>query len=82
MGSETMITSHCRGHIIVYVNNQWRYQDDNSVCDDSRACAKCGEYPTKEGYDACLGHIEDAAFACCGHGIEEPFISFEKVNNG
>lgn len=30
--------------------------------------------PTKEGYDACLGHIAGVKSACCGHGVEEPFV--------
>jgi hypothetical protein len=30
--------------------------------------------PTKEGYDNCLGHIEGVASACCGHGVEIPYI--------
>lgn len=76
-----MITSHCRGHIVYYDGKDWRYQDDNTVCDDSRPCAKCGRMPTKDGYDACLGHIPEATFACCGHGIEETFVSFVKDKN-
>jgi hypothetical protein len=29
--------------------------------------------PTKEGYDACLDHIDGVSSACCGHGVEEPY---------
>ena len=32
--------------------------------------------PTKEGYDACLGHIDGAKSACCGHGVEEPYVLY------
>jgi hypothetical protein len=30
--------------------------------------------PTAEGYDACLGHIEDAVSACCGHGVGSSYV--------
>lgn len=30
--------------------------------------------PTKEGYDACLGFIEGAKSACCGHGVERAYV--------
>jgi hypothetical protein len=43
-----------------------------------RACPRCGEMPTKEGHDACLGHIPDVRYACCGHGIDKPYIIWEK----
>lgn len=36
-----------------------------------RPCKKCKCYPDENGYDACLGYIEGAKSACCGHGIEE-----------
>ena len=33
-------------------------------------------YPTKEGYDACLGYIEGAMSACCGHGVEKGYVKW------
>ena len=50
--------------------NIWVYDDDGTVADDSRPCVRCGRHPTPEGYDACLGYIEGATAACCGHGVE------------
>lgn len=44
------------------------------ILNDSRPCKRCGRMPTKEGYDACLGYIKGAKSACCGHGIEKPYI--------
>ena len=35
-----------------------------------------GTHPTKEGYDACLGHIDGAIHACCGHGAEKGYIMY------
>jgi hypothetical protein len=37
-------------------------------------CYKCDRLPTPEGFDACLGYIEGASSACCGHGVEAPYI--------
>ena len=30
--------------------------------------------PTPEGHDACIGHIDGAVSACCGHGMEKGYI--------
>lgn len=69
-----MVKTYSRGHEIYCKNNNWYYADTNEVCDDSRSCKKCNCYPTKEGYDACLGYIEGVKSACCGHGREEDKI--------
>jgi hypothetical protein len=68
-----MVMSHSRGHEIIYTD-KWRYADDNSIYDDSRPCIRCGMFPTKDGYDACLGEVPGATSACCGHGMEKGFI--------
>jgi hypothetical protein len=34
-----------------------------------RPCPRCKKLPTKEGHDACLGHIPGLKAACCGHGF-------------
>lgn len=69
-----METSYSRGWKIYYDGENWRYCDNDKVVDNSRPCAKCGKPPTPEGYDACLGHIEGAISACCGHGVFEPYV--------
>ena len=69
-----MVTSYSRGHKIYYDGKDWRYVDNNEILNDKRPCKRCGKTPTKEGYDACLGHIEGATSACCGHGVVEPHI--------
>ena len=65
-----MIKSFGRGHEIYFKNGNWYYVDNNELYKDERACKKCGGFPTKEGYDACLGYLEGVSQACCGHGIE------------
>ncbi len=73
-----MVTSHNRGHETYYDDGAkcWRYSDTNEIVNDNRPCKKCGCSPTKEGYDACLGYIDGATSACCGHGVEKGFIMY------
>lgn len=73
-----MIKAHSRGWDIYYDGTDWRYLDNDKIHDDSRPCKKCKCYPTKEGYDACLGHVDGVSSACCGHGVEE---YYEKRTN-
>lgn len=75
-----MIRAHSSGHNIYFIDNEWKYEDDNtSVEGNERPCKRCGHVCTKEGYDACIGHIEGAISACCGHGVEEPYVMYEKL---
>jgi len=34
-------------------------------------CNECGELPTLEGHDFCLGELPGLMNACCGHGDKE-----------
>ena len=69
-----MVTSHSRGHEIYLDGMDWRFADNNEIDDGLRICKRCECKPTKEGYDACLGHVVGATSACCGHGSEEGYI--------
>jgi len=68
--------SYHRGHLAYLGDDEvWRYADGVELDDDpNRPCPRCGKPPTPEGYDACLGHIEGAVSACCGHGVHEPIL--------
>lgn len=68
--------SYLRGHQIYYDEEDklWKYTDDHTIADDTRPCVRCKKYPTKEGYDACIGYIEGASSACCGHGVKKKYI--------
>jgi hypothetical protein len=72
--------STARGHKTVfdYTKEAWLYSDTKTPINDAegivRPCKRCGEPPTPEGHDACLGHIEGAVSACCGHGVSEPIL--------
>jgi hypothetical protein len=72
-----MIKSHERGWEIYYDGKVWRYSDNGKACNGRRPCKRCGKFPTVNGYDACLGEIPGAKFACCGHGELKPNVILE-----
>ena len=69
-----MQTANCRGWPIAWNGKEWVYLDTLKLIDDVRPCRRCGRKPTTEGHDACIGNVEGVSSACCGHGIEPPFI--------
>lgn len=74
-------SSHCRGNPVCYnfTTNKWEYGDGVAFEDEpDRPCIRCGKKPTKEGHDACLGHIPGVKSACCGHGVSEPILMKEE----
>lgn len=74
-----MIKSYRRGWEIYYDGQNWRYCDNHKLVDDEeRPCKRCGRMPTAEGHDACLGHLDGVKSACCGHGVERPYVVIDK----
>lgn len=70
-----MVTGHKRGHAIRYTDGHWVYADNGAPIDsEERPCTRCGRMPTPEGYDACIGYIPGATSACCGHGVDKPYV--------
>lgn len=70
--------SYSRGWPVEYDGERWVYRDTREPCFGpgvNRPCARCGLPPTKEGYDACIGHIPGAATACCGHGVYPGWVT-------
>ena len=65
-----MATANYRGWEAFYDwdKKDWFYADNKKLVDLERPCKKCGERPTPEGHDACLGTLLGVKFACCGHG--------------
>jgi hypothetical protein len=58
----------------VFLDPEWKWADTLMPIDDDRPCARCNKPPTKEGYDACTGHMPGKTSVCCGHGVT-PAIS-------
>ena len=71
------IFSMDRGHEIEEIDGNWVYVDNGAICENDRPCKKCGLPPTPEGYDACLGKLENVQYACCGHGVTEKHIVYK-----
>src|SRR5690242_5711459 len=61
----------------------WRYASDGVPVDPdtaNRPCPQCGEPPTADGYDACLGAgVAGATGACCGHGVHPGYVTWPGV---
>ncbi len=73
-----MISGQIRGHKILFINNEWIFADTKeSIENENRPCKKCGNLPTLEGYDSCIGYIPGAISACCGHGVEKGYVKYD-----
>jgi len=66
--------AYSRGWEIYRYGNRWFYVDNDEPLREDRPCKRCGEKPTKEGYDACSGWQPGAFSVCCGHGVTDPII--------
>jgi len=64
------------GHKTEYV-----YSDTKEPVDGAnlRPCKKCGLFPNDSGEDPCWGHLPGVVSACCGHGIEIPYIVLDTM---
>jgi hypothetical protein len=71
-----------RGHPVVCLEGEAceRYADDLTSTVDAqgvsveRPCVHCGLLAAPDGPDPCLGLLPDVKAACCGHGVEEPYV--------
>lgn len=77
-----MQTSKLRGNDICFDESvkRWRYTSDNSLTSEkynNKPCIRCGQLPTTEGHDACLGTLIGVMNSCCGHGNKnDAYIQF------
>lgn len=81
------VTTCIRRHVIKEdeIGGRWRYVDGVLVAGPDRSCTRCGRPPTEEGHDACLGRIQGAISACCGHGVKDGHVLFagaKGIKNG
>ena len=82
-------SGYVRGHVVWWDEeaNAWRYEDGQLAENwggKARPCPQCGELPSPEGYDACLGFIPGALGACCGHGRHVGYIDWpgHRIDHG
>lgn len=73
-----MLKSKLKGHSIIFVNNEWLYEDTmTATAGNERLCGHCGKQNTKAGHDGCLGTLARVMNACCGHGEDrEAYIQY------
>jgi hypothetical protein len=71
-----------RGHPVICLEGEAceRYADDLTSTVDAqgvsveRPCVQCGLLAVSDGPDPCLGMLPGVRAACCGHGVEEPYV--------
>lgn len=73
-----------RGHEIYYNESkqEWLYTDDDTSASIERPCKRCGHLPLPTGEDYCLGHIDGAEHACCGHGVTRKYVIMRNNDGG
>jgi hypothetical protein len=47
---------------------------DEAGASVERPCVQCGLLAAPDGPDPCLGMLPDVKAACCGHGVDEPYV--------
>ena len=76
-----IITGFYHGHAVYCTeyDKTWRYKDTEEPIKEVpiRPCPKCGGLPTKDGHDPCIANLPSVKNACCGHGQENGYVSFE-----
>ena len=80
----TAASAFKRGHEIKWVpeEDKWVYADTEEPIrvdgeENERPCVKCERMPTEEGHDPYVANLPGVENACCGHGVEPGYISFE-----
>jgi len=80
--AEIVAYGYFRGHPVVCLAGEAceRYADDLTPTVDEagasveRPCVQCGLLAAPDGPDPCLGLLPDVRAACCGHGVDEPYV--------
>jgi hypothetical protein len=80
--AEIVQCGYFRGHPVVCLAGEdcERYADDLTPTVDEagtsveRPCVQCGLLAAPDGPDPCLGLLPDVRAACCGHGVDEPYV--------
>jgi hypothetical protein len=78
---EPLVLLHTRGWpIVVFGDRRWRWESDGRFIPQfskrRTPCRFCGQAPTPEGHDPCLGTLDSVKNACCGHGAIPGYISY------
>ena len=88
--AEIVACSYFRGHPVVCLAGEAceRYADDLTPTIDEegtsveRPCVQCGLLAAPDGPDPCLGMLPGVRAACCGHGVDEPYVVLHHTVRG
>lgn len=73
--------SYSRGYDIYFDDaiSKWKFTDNGNILnlENEKPCTRCGNLCTKEGHDHCIKNLGKVTGGCCGHGVDEGYISFE-----
>lgn len=71
-------TGRHRGHLVHWDGAIWRY-DDGTPATAERPCVECGVLAEPGAPDPCIGMLPGVSSACCGHGVEAPYVVREEA---
>ncbi len=70
--------TYCAEPDLDYPFDNYRYVDTGeSTGEVEYPCPACGKYPTDEGHDPCIANLPGVRYACCGHGVGQPYLSLD-----
>ncbi len=69
--------NYANGWPIIYIKDQWVYEDTKESLSIPRACRKCGDKVTEKGHDTCIANLPGIRNGCCGHSVQQPYLQFE-----
>ncbi len=81
-----MLRGYVRGRLCVWDAEAatWRWDDNGELAEgwggEARPCPQCQQLPTAEGFDPCMGRIDGASGACCGHGVHAGYVNWPTVS--
>ena len=75
--------SRVNGNALVFGKDGWEYRltGDPAMVEAPLPCPRCGTVPDADGHDGCLGHVQGAWSACCGHGVTDPYAYYHLGGN-
>lgn len=64
------------------VYSNWRLSETDmpikEIHPEELHCPKCGRQAKEtNGQDPCIANLPGVTAACCGHGVEEPYVLFD-----
>ena len=70
-------STHMGYQLISKDGKSWQYMDGTPFDKNNpaKACRVCHQHQTPEGHDPCIANLPGVAYACCGHGLHEAYVT-------